>query len=184
MRFMVATASIGILARRRFRRQHDRVGAVENGGGDVGDFGAGRHRARDHRFQHLRRDHDRLAGAAAQPRHFLLHAGHFFQRHFDAEIAARDHQRVGEFEDVAEPRHGLRFFDLGHHRGAAAGDLLRFGDVFRPLDEGQRDPVDAGVEGGFEVGDVLAAPAPPPARRCRAGSRLCGSTLCRRLRPA
>ena len=143
------------MAGRRFRRQHDRVGAVEDGGGDVGDFGARRHRARDHRFQHLRGDDDRLAGAAAGARHFLLHAGHFFQRHLDAEIAARHHQRVGEIEDVVEPRHRLRLLDLGHHRGAAAGDLLRLGDVFRALDERQRHPIDAGIERRFEVGEIL-----------------------------
>ena len=139
----------------RFRRQHDRVGAVENGGGDVGDFSAGRHRARDHRFQHLRGDDHRLAGAAAGARHFLLHAGHFFQRHFDAEVAARHHQRVGEIEDVVEPRDGLRLLDLGHHGGAAASELLGFGDILRALDERQRDPIDPGIERGFEVGDIL-----------------------------
>ena len=131
------------------------VGAVEDRGGDVGDLGARRHRARDHRFQHLRRDHHRLAGAAAGPRHFLLHAGHLLQRHFDAEIAARHHQRVGEIENIAEPRHRLRLLDLGHHRGAAAGDFLGLGDVLGALNERQRDPVDAGIERGFEIGDVL-----------------------------
>ena len=70
-----------IFARRRFRRQHDRIGAVINGRGDVGGFGARRHRARDHRFQHLGCDDGRLAGAAAGTRHLLLHAGHLFERH-------------------------------------------------------------------------------------------------------
>ena len=40
----------------------------------------------------------------------------------------------------------LRLLDLGHHGGAAARDLLRLRDVLGPLDEGERDPVDAGVE--------------------------------------
>ena len=53
-----------ILAGGAFGRQHDGVGAFEDRGGDVGDFGAGRHRRLDHRFQHLRRDDHRLAGAA------------------------------------------------------------------------------------------------------------------------
>ena len=92
-----------IFAGRRFRRQHDRVGALEDRGGDVGDFGARRHRRTDHRFQHLRRHHHRLAGGAAHARHLLLHAGHFLQRHLDAEIAARHHQRVGEIHDLREP---------------------------------------------------------------------------------
>src|ERR1043166_1925301 len=38
---------------------------------------------------------------------------------------------------------------------AAARDLLRLRDVLRPLDEGERDPVDAGIEASFEVGAVL-----------------------------
>ena len=51
--------------------------------------------------------------------------------------------------------HRLRLFDLGHHRGAAAGDFLRLRDILRPLDERQRHPVDAGIERGFEIGAVL-----------------------------
>ena len=144
-----------IFAGRRFRRQHHRVGAFENRGGDVGDFRARGHRRIDHRFQHLRRHHHRLAGDAAHARHLFLHAGHLLQRHFDAEIAARHHQRVGEFHDLGEPGHRLRFFDLGHHRGAAARDFLRLGDVLRPLDERQRHPIDAGIERGFQIGAVL-----------------------------
>jgi hypothetical protein len=33
--------------------------------------------------------------------------------------------------------------------------LLRLGDVFRPLDEGQRQPVDTGIERGFQIGAIL-----------------------------
>ena len=55
--------------------------------------------------------------------------------------------------------HRLRLLDLGHDRGAAARDLLGFGDVLRPLDEGQRHPVDAGIERGFEIGAVLSSSA-------------------------
>ena len=163
-----------ILAGRRFRRQHHRVGAVEDRGGDVGDLRARRHRACDHRFQHLGRDNHRLAGVAAGARHFLLHARHFLQRHLDAEIAARHHQRVGEVENVVQSRHRLRLLDLGHHRSAAARDLLRLGDVFRPLDEGERDPIDAGIERCFEIGEVLRRQRGDRNDRYRAGSRLCG----------
>ena len=144
-----------ILPGRGFRRQHHGVGAFEDRGRDVGHLGARRHRIGDHRFQHLRRDHHRLAGAARGARDLLLDAGHFLERHLDAEIAARDHQRVGEVHDLGEARHRLRLLDLGHHGRAAARDLLGLRDVLRPLDERQRDPVDAGIEAGFEVGAVL-----------------------------
>ena len=66
MRFMVATASTGYCPAADFGRQHDRVGAFEDGGRDVGHFGPRGHRAGDHRFEHLGRDHHRLAGAARQ----------------------------------------------------------------------------------------------------------------------
>ena len=110
-------------AGRRLRRQHDRVGALEDGGGDVGDLGAGRHRRGDHRFQHLGRDDHRLAGAAGGAGDLLLDAGHALERHLDAEVAARDHQRVGLFDDRGEALDRLRLLDLGEHAGAAAGDL-------------------------------------------------------------
>ena len=130
----------------RLRRQHDGVGALEDGGGDVGDFGAGRHRRGDHRFQHLGGDDHRLAGAAGGAGDLLLDAGHALERHLDAEIAARDHQRVGVLDDLGETLDRLRLLDLGKNAGAAAGDLLDLGEILGALDEGQRDPVDAGVE--------------------------------------
>ena len=53
-----------ILTRCAFRRQHHRVGAVVDGGRDVADLGASRGRRRHHRFEHLGRDHHRLAELA------------------------------------------------------------------------------------------------------------------------
>ena len=85
----------------------------------------------------------------------LLDARHLLQRHLHAEVAARHHDRVGDVHDVVEPVHRRGLLDLGHHRGAAAADLLRLGDVLRSLDERQPDPVDAGVERGVEIGAVL-----------------------------
>ena len=155
IRFIVATASTGYWPAADSADSMTASAPSKMAVGDVGDFGARRHRARDHRFQHLRGDDDRLAGAAAQARHVLLHAGDLFQRHLDAEIAARDHQRIGEIEDIVEPRHRLRFLDLGHHRGAPARDLLRLGDVLRTLNERQRHPIDARFERGFKVGEVF-----------------------------
>src|SRR5262249_19295388 len=71
------------------------------------------------------------------------------------EIAARDHQRIGVFDDPGETLDRLRLLDLGEYAGAAAGDLLYLGQVFRALDEGKGDPVDIAIERGLEVGAVL-----------------------------
>ena len=75
-------------ARRRFGRQHDRIRPFEDSVGDVRYLCTGGNGRGDHRFQHLRRDHHRLAGAARGARDLLLDAGNLFQRHFHAEVAA------------------------------------------------------------------------------------------------
>ena len=73
----------------------------------------------------------------------------------DAEIAARDHQRVGIFDDRGETLDRLRLLDLGEHPGMAARHLLDLRQILGPLDEGERDPVDVDIERRFEVGAVL-----------------------------
>ena len=115
----------------RFGRQHHRVAALEDGGGDVGHLGAGRHRRGDHRFEHLGGDDHRLAGAAAGAGDLLLDAGHALQRHLDAEVAAGDHQRVGVLDDRRQALDRLRLLDLGEDAGAAAGELAHLGEVLR-----------------------------------------------------
>ena len=67
--------------------------------------------------------------------------GTCLDRHFDAEIAAGDHEGVAELDDLLEPLDGLRLFDLGHDAGAALDDLADIDDVLGALHEAQRDPV-------------------------------------------
>ncbi len=146
----------GIIARGGFGREHDRIRAFEDGRRDVGNFGAGRNRRRDHRFQHLRGNDHRLAGAAAGADQLLLDAGNRFKRHFDTEVAASHHQRIGKLDDFLDTLDGLRFLDLRHQADAAMGDLANLCEVFRALDEGQRHPVDfIGCKNGIEVDAVL-----------------------------
>ena len=145
------TASTGNLPAAEFRRQHDGVGAFIDRSGDIRDFGARRYWRLNHRFQHLGCYHHRLAGAARHPRHLFLETGHPLERQFDAEIAARHHQRVGGLDDLGQPVDRLRFFDLGHHGCAPTNELLGFIDVFGALHEGERDPVDAGNQRRFEI---------------------------------
>ena len=56
-----------VLAHRRLGREHDGVGAVQDGVGHVGRLGPGRPRSVNHRLEHLRRGDDRLA-VQAPPR--------------------------------------------------------------------------------------------------------------------
>ena len=145
-----------IFAGRRFGREHDGVGALEDGDGDVRHLGARRHRRRDHALQHLRRDHRPACRARRAARvNLLLHAGHRLERHLHAEIAARHHDGVRQLHDLVEPLQRLRLLDLGHDAGAALHDLAGLGDVLGALDEGERHPVDVRREHGVEVAPVL-----------------------------
>ena len=84
-----------------------------------------------------------------------MQARHLLERHFDAEIAAGDHEGVAELDDFLEPLDGLRLFDLGHDAGAALDDLADVDDVLGALHEAERDPVGIGGEAGEQVGVIL-----------------------------
>lgn len=102
-----------------FAGKHNGGGAVVDGVGDVGDFGAGRSGRRNHRFEHFRRGYDPLAEPSAFFDDFLLDGGESFGRDFDAHIAATDHDAGAFFEDAFEVvDSGLVFdfsdeFDIG-----------------------------------------------------------------------
>jgi hypothetical protein len=72
----------------------------------------------------------------------LLDARHRFERHFHAEIATGNHERIGQFDDLVDAFERLRLLDLRHQTDPATRDLAHLGEIFRPLDEGQRHPVD------------------------------------------
>ena len=104
MRSIIATASTGQSPDADSRRQHDRIGAVIDGGRHVGGLRARRRRRLDHRFQHLRRDDHRLAGHAAGTDQLFLRARHVLGREFDAEIAARHHHRIDDASTMSSIR--------------------------------------------------------------------------------
>ena len=73
-----------VVAHRRLRREHDRVGAVEDRVGDVGRLGAGGPRRVDHRLEHLGGGDHRLAVQVGLADDLLLHQRHFLERQLDA----------------------------------------------------------------------------------------------------
>ena len=101
-------AAVGGLA-----REHDGVGAVKHGVGDVGALGAGRPGVGDHRLEHLSRDHARLARLPALGDHHLLLAEDLLRGDLHAEVAARHHHAVGGGEDLVELVEALLVLDLG-----------------------------------------------------------------------
>ena len=152
MRSIIETASTGQSPGGRFRRQHHGIGAVVDGGRDVGRLGPRRRRRLDHRFEHLRRDDHRLAGRRQSADQLLLPAGHVLRRDLDAEIAARHHDARRPARTMSSMRvERRRLLDLGHDAGAALDQALRLDHVGRPLHERQRHPVDAEFEPEGEV---------------------------------
>ena len=147
---------LGPCTRRAFGREHHRVGSVIDRVGDVGDFGAGRRGAFDHAFEHLRRDDHRLACAARHADDLLLQRRHFVGLKLDAQIAARDHDAIGQFDDRIEPVDRLGLLDLGADRSAVGADqLTRLGNVLGTLHEAQGDPVRPVFGGEGEITAVL-----------------------------
>ena len=74
----------------------------------------------DHRLQHLGGDDD---GFGVLPCHLdgaLLHQRHFFQGQLDAEVAARDHDRIERQHDGLEVVDGLGLLQLGDDGHAPA----------------------------------------------------------------
>lgn len=71
MRSMICTASTGYFPAAGFGGQHDRVRAVIDRRSNIGRFRARGARRFDHRFQHLRRDDDRLSSVIAPDARFF-----------------------------------------------------------------------------------------------------------------
>ena len=87
-----------------FGRQHDGVGAVEHGGRDVRHLGAGRHRRVDHRFEHLRRDDDRLAEPARDARVMRFCRPGTFSSGISTPRSPRaTMSAIGNLDDLVEP---------------------------------------------------------------------------------
>ena len=90
----------------------------------------------------------------------LLNDGNFFWRHFNAEIAASDHDSVGHFENFFQMIDSLRFFELGddgHVASVRRDDLLDHADIGGGADEGKCDRVNTVAEAEFEVFAVFSS---------------------------
>ena len=74
---------------------------------------------------------------------------------FDAKVAARDHHRVGQLEDLVQPLDRLRLLDLGQQGRLVVDQRPCLCDVLRPLDEGQGDIIGALVQREGKILSVL-----------------------------
>ena len=105
-------AGTGIFSGGGFSGEHDGIGPLKNCVSDVGDFGPGGKGIRDHAFEHMGGDDDRLHRGDALFDDSALDDGKFLVGAFDAEIASGHHDGVGSGDDAEDVFDGELVFDL------------------------------------------------------------------------
>ena len=105
-------AGTGIFSGGGFSGEHDGISSFKDRVSDVGDFGTGGKGIRDHAFEHMGGDDDRLHGGDALFDDSALDDGKFLVGAFDAEIASSDHDGVGGRDDAEDIFDGELVFDL------------------------------------------------------------------------
>ena len=106
----------GVFSNRRLARKHDCIGTCHGRPSDIGDLGSRRHARANHRFEHLRRHHDRFIGIDRHSRELALNERNFFFGHLDAQIATRNHYCIRGLDNRLDILNRLGLFDLRHHR--------------------------------------------------------------------
>ena len=148
----------GIFSDGGFAAEHDGIGLLEDGVRHVGDFRARGHGSGDHRLEHVRRDDDGFAEADAVLDDAALDDRQIFHRAFDAEVAARDHDGVGLFDDFVEVFDGELILDLRDDaRGAGmfVQHAAKLGDVARLAAKTERHHVHAELRAECDIGEIL-----------------------------
>ena len=152
----------GVSARRRLARKHNGGGAVVYCVGNVGNFrtrGAGLFY---HRFQHFRRRNRAPAVYAALVYNGFLYCGQFFEGHFHAEVAARNHYAAALVDNAVKivyARAALYFrneFNLVVGVAALSQPISHLYKVLRLGYERAGDKVNALFNAEFQVGFVLS----------------------------
>jgi hypothetical protein len=141
-----------------FAGKHQAIGFLVGGVGHVGDFGAGRRRILDHRFQKLGRDDDPLAELVAALDDAALEDGEFLELDFHAKVAAGDHDHVGGLDDGVDVADGFLVLDLRDNLGTAFKRLNRLpqlADVGGIADERAGDVVGVTLDREGQVDAVL-----------------------------
>jgi hypothetical protein len=167
-----------ILADGRLGREHNRVGAIPDGVGDVAGFGPGSDGLGDHRFEHLGGGYDRESQLVGDPDDLLLGAGHTLGRQLHAEVSAGDHDAIGGAGNLTEIGQCLRALDLGDETGlvTAAGkcDVPCQLEIAGIVYEAQSQVIDTHPDGELHVVTVNLGKGATLDRGARQGNALAG----------
>ncbi len=135
----------GVFTGGGFCGEHNGIGALEDGGRDIGDFCASGDRVSDHGFEHVGSDDDRFTEVNAAFNDGVLEDGDLFVGAFDTEVTAGDHNAVGDFDDGIEVTDSGLVFNFGDDAGFRIVCLevgTELGDIVRGADEGESEELD------------------------------------------
>ena len=148
----------GVEAGGGFAGEHDGIGALADGVGDVRDFGAGGHGGGDHRLEEVSGDDDGLALGEAGLDNLGLDLGEAVVIDLDAEIATGDHNGIGFADDFLEVADAGLVFDFRDDAGIgveAFEEVLEVADVLAFAGEGEGEEIGSGGDAGTDVAAIF-----------------------------
>ena len=138
--------------------QHDTVGTVENGVGNIGDLSTGGAGVICHGLEHLSGTDDGLALDVALGDHHLLGHEDLGGGDLDTEVTTGDHDTVGLLEDLVEVVDTLLVLDLGNDldlTAVLAENITDALDIAAATDERSEDHVDLVLNTEAQIGNIL-----------------------------
>lgn len=139
-------------------RQHDTVGTVQDGVGNVGNLSTGRARVVRHGLEHLSGTDDGLALDVALGNHHLLGDEYLGGGDLDTKVTTGNHDTVGGLQDLVKVVDTLLVLNLGNDLNLLtllAEDITDALDVAAAADEGGEDHVNIVLDTEPQVADIL-----------------------------
>ena len=138
--------------------EHNGIGLLEDGIGDISNLSTGRNRILDHRLEHMSGDDDLLADLEGGLEDLALDDREFLHGALDTKIAAGDHHGIGLFDDLGDQLDGTLILDLRDDAGLAVmqgQNPAHLDDVGRLTAEAEGNEIDADLRADGDVGEIL-----------------------------
>ena len=143
-----------------FSRQHDGIGPIVDGIGDIGTFGTGRPGIGDHTFEHLGGNDHGLSGNVAFANHPLLCQKDFGTWNFHAQISPSHHDPIGFLQNVIKILQTFLVFNLANDLDVSTvvvmQEFLEILDIGSGTNKGGGDEFDSSLDPKVDnVTDIL-----------------------------